>query len=182
MKSARSVTPVNAAVGAANRLFAIPFFVGQNSQLKTLSFDIGTGNALAWNARMCVYADNGSGLPGSLVPNGDTDTVAIAAGSVTGVQTANVNSTSGVLLAGPALYWVTFMADNAGESLFSFNTATGYFLTQTYLGATEVASLFTGAQTTGVYMSQTFGACPSTFSSSPTYSLNSPTPYLVLGF
>lgn len=172
--------PTNSALGAANRLFAAPFFVPQVSTAKTLSFDIGTGNAAAWNARMCIYADNGSGAPGVLVPNSDAGTIAIASGSVTGVQTATLNGGSGVTLGGPAWYWLAFMADSAGESLYSVTGTTSGMITSTLLGGSSVAGVLTSF-VTGVFMPQTFGACPATFGT-VSYTANGPTPNIVVGF
>lgn len=177
--------PTNQALTQANRLWVTPMFVPSPSLLKTLSFNIGTGNTAAWNARMCVYADTGTGLPGNLVPNGDTGTVAIASGSVTGIQTANVNSTTGVWLAGPAWYWIGFMADSTGESLFShaggIGAASGNLNNQ--IGYNTAAQLYAGTSSIGYYQSQTFGACPSTFSTSPIATTGQGgVPYILLGF
>ena len=171
----------NTALGAANRLYATPVRVAPGSVLKSLSFNIGTGNAVAWNARMCVYADNGNGMPGSLVPNADTGTVAIGSGSVTGVQTATLNGSNGVPVSD--WIWVAFMADSTAESLFSINgavTSVGALMTN-LLGAASPASVFASTGTSGVYMAQTFGACPGSFGAI-TYNNGAATPFLVLGF
>lgn len=171
----------NVAVGAANRLYATPFFVGQGSVLKSLSFDIGTGNAAAWNARMCVYADNGSGSPGALVTNGDSGTIAIGSGSVTGIQTATLNGSNGVSVSG--WIWLAFMADSSSESLFSINgsiNSVGSLMTG-LLGGTTAAGVFGSTGTSGVFMAQTFGACPSNFGA-VSYSVGAATPFLVAGF
>lgn len=172
--------PTNTALGAANRLYAVPFFVPQGSTAKSLSFDIGTGNAAAWNARMCIYSDNGSGAPGPLVSNSDTGTIAIASGSVTGAQTATLNSSSGVSLSGPSWYWLAFMADSASESLYSVTGGVTGQLTSTMLGGSTVAQVLTNF-VSGVYTAQTFGACPATFGSI-TYNNNAATPAVAVGF
>jgi hypothetical protein len=170
--------PSNTAVGAANTLYGIPFFVGSSSTLKTLSFDIGTGNAAAWHARMCVYADSGAGSPGALVTSADTGSISIASGSVTGVQTATVNGATGVVLSGPAWYWLSFMADSASESVFS---SAGTFSSQRLLGDSVSVGIYNGVQNTGVSGAQTFGACPSTFPS-PSVVRNVGVPYIEAGF
>lgn len=171
--------PTNAALGAANTLYSTPFFVAAPSTLKSLSFDIGTGNAAAWNARMCVYADNGSGLPGTLVPSADTGTVAIGSGSVTGVQTATVNGSTGVVLGGPAWYWLAFMADSSSESVFSTNGSA--LNAQRLFGDSLSTGIFAGVVNNGVSGAQTFGACPTTYPS-PAVARNVVIPYVEAGF
>lgn len=176
-----AATPTNAAVGAANRLYAAPMFVGPGSVLKSLSFDIGTGNAAAWNARMCVYADNGTGLPGSLITNADTGTIAIGSGSVTGVQTATVNGATGVPVSG--WIWLAFMADSSSESVFSWGGSINTIgaLMTSLLGATSATSVFNGTASSSLYMAQTFGACPSSFGA-VTYNNGASAPFIVAGF
>lgn len=172
--------PANVALPAANRLFATPFFVPSGRYtIKTLSFDIGTGNASAWNARMCVYTDS-AGAPAGLVPSGDTGTVAIGSGSVTGVQTGNVNGATGVVVSGPAWYWLGFMADSASESLYSINNNQATILGGSLLGVDSSARLFTNV-VSGVYVAQSFGACPDPFGAI-TLNANAVTPFLVVGF
>lgn len=172
-------SPAGTALGAANRLYALPWFVPTGTfSPKSLSFDISTGNASAWNARMCVYADNGSGAPGALVPSADTGTIAIASGSVTGVQTGTL---TGVTVTGPAWYWVAFMADSASESLYSLNSGPTSNIIGTQLLGGDIAIRFFTNFVSGVFAAQTFGACPATF---PAASLGagSATPYMVVGF
>lgn len=171
----------NGALGAANRLYASPIFVGPGSILKSLSFDIGTGNAAAWNARMCVYADNGSGLPGSLIPNGDTGTIAIGSGSVTGVQTATLNGSTGIPVSG--WIWVAFVADSASESLFSYGGSLNVVTTlmSNMLGVASAAAVFNGTSTAGVFTALTFGACPGTFGAA-SYSNAAGIPFIAAGF
>lgn len=159
-----AAAPTNAALTAANRLYAIPLFIGSASVLKQLSFDIGTGNASAWNARMCVYSDSGSGVPGALITNGDTGTIAIGSGSVTGIQTATVNGSTGITV-GPGWIWLAFMADSASESVFSIGGGLGTQngVLTSLLGAQAISSTFAGNGVSGVFMAQTFGACPASF-------------------
>lgn len=176
-----NAAPANIALGAANRLYADPIFVGSGSTLKTLSFNIGTGNASAWNARMCVYADNGSGAPGNLIPNGDTGTIAIASGSVTGTQTATLNGSTGIPVSG--WIWVAFMADSNAESLISlagFINTTGAMVSG-LLGSSTPSAALSGTGASGVFVAQTFGSCPSSFGA-VSYSNGVASPFLVGGF
>jgi hypothetical protein len=176
-----SAAPTGQALSAANRLFATPLYTGSGSVLKSLSFNISTGNAAAWNARMCVYADSGNGLPGALIPSGDTGTVAIGSGSVTGIQTATLNGSNGVGVSG--WIWLAFMADNSGESLYGFANGIGTqsgALTQ-LLGANSIGNWFSGTASNGVFMAQTFGACPGTFGA-VTYNVGATMPAIVAGF
>jgi hypothetical protein len=175
-------TPVNMALDKINRLYAVPIFISHPSLLKTLSFDIGTANSALWHAEMCVFADNGRGSPGALVPSSDTGTIAIAPGT-RGVQTAVLNSGLGVQLIGPGWYWLAFEADSAAESLYSISAANGLsgLYTTTTLGTNSAGDIFNGTGTSGVYTSQTFAACPPTFRS-PALGAGIPTPYLVMGY
>lgn len=177
-------TPGNAALAAANRLFLLPFFVPAGSYTaKTLNFDIGTGIAGAWNARLCLYQDTSTtaGLSGSLATNGDTGTVAVGSGTVTGVQSGQLNGSTGITVAGPAWYWVGIMADTTGQSLFSLNAASNSDAVGNVLGG-DIAIRLTTNLVTGIFVAATFGACPGTFSS-PTYNVNtSVTPYVNVGF
>lgn len=171
-------TPTNIAIASANKMYAEPFFVPATSTLKTLTFDIGTGNASAWNARMCVYQDNGKFAPDGMPLLADSGTVAVGSGSITGTQTSpTLNSGSGVALAGPSWYWVTFNADATGASVFMNFTASGVRL----FGDNVVAGIYNGVINSGVSASQTFGACPATFPTSA-INRNAGTPYIELGF
>lgn len=171
-------TPAAAALSAANTLYAAPFFMGSTATAKTLTFNITTGNTAAWNARLCIYADNG-GRPGALVVDGGT--VAIASGSVTGNQTATLPG-GGTSLYGPAWYWLAFNADSASESLSSLNNYTNSaILSSSILGGPSSNSLFAPVTNAGVKVSQAFGACPSTFGAAANNAPGS-MPYIVVGF
>lgn len=174
-----SASPTNAALPAANRLYAVPLFMTAASTMKTLSFDIGTGNAAAWNARMCVYADNGSGAPGSLVV--DSGTIAIGSGSVTGIQTATLAG-GGTLIA-PGWVWIAFMADSASESLFSYSASLAALSgpISSLIGNTSLANIFGGSAVNSVFMAQSFGACPAAFGA-VTLNAAAVAPFIVAGF
>lgn len=174
-----AANPGNVSLTAANRLFATPMFMSAASTLKSLSFDIGTGNAAAWNARMCVYADNGSGAPGALMA--DSGTVAIASGSVTGIQTATLPG--GGVSIGPGWVWLAFMADSNAESLFSYSAALAGVSSpiSSILGNTTLANIFGGSAVNSVYMAQTFGACPANFGA-VTLNAAAAAPFIVAGF
>lgn len=173
-------TPSNTALAAANTLYAFPFFVPNTAVLKTLSFDIGTGNASAWNARMCIYTDSGSGSPASLVSSGDTGTIAIGSGSVTGVQTSStLNSGNGITLGGSTWYWIAFMADSNSESVFSLSG--GGLGANHIFGDSIAVGPYNGVANWGYSMSQTFGACPGSMSSA-TIARNTAIPFVEAGF
>lgn len=176
---AATSAPSATAVGAANRLMVAPMYMRGGSTVKTLSFNITTGNVSAWNGRPCIYADTGAGLPGALVADGGT--VAVGSGSITGVQTATLGGGGTTLPAG--WYWVGMMMDSASESVSSIgNAVIGPMSSSRLLGWAAVANITGTTTATGVYMAQTFGACPATFSASPTYGDGAALPYVVLGF
>lgn len=168
------------ALGAANRLYALPFFMPSTSVLKSLSFNITTGIAGAWNARVGVYTTNVNGLPDALVANSDT-LVAVAGGATTGVQTGTVNGATGVSLTGGAWYWLAFVADTSGQSLSSTTGASMAPVTQGMLGGATAVQVVTGSGTGGVYVALTFGALPASFGT-PTYNNNAVCPYVIAGF
>lgn len=176
--TALTAAPQAAAVASANRLMSSPVYINTTSTLATLSFNITTGNASAWNARMCVYADNGAGLPGALVTGSDTGVIAIGSGSVTGVQTS---SALNVALPGPGWYWPTFIADSASESVASISSTSGPALSMSLLGFDTIAHLYAPGSTTGAFAAQTFGACPSTYPAA-SYANNTNVPYVGMGF
>lgn len=174
-----TAVPAGAALAAANRLYAMPMFVGAPSVLKSLSFNISAANASAWNVRMCVYSDNGSGSPGALVA--DTGTVAVGA-TITGTQTAALSG--GGVSVGPGWVWLAFMADSTAESLLSWSGSigvTGGPITNV-LGANSLSAAFGGGASNALYMAQTFGACPATFSVTPTLNAGANAPFIVAGF
>lgn len=173
------VGPTNTALAAAATLYAEPFYVGASSVLKTLNFDIGTGIAGAWNARMCVYYDSGSGSPAGLVPNSDAGTIAIGSGSVTGVETSTLNSGNGITLSGPGWYWLAFMADTSGQSVYSFSGG-GPVVAQ-LLGDSIAAGIYNGVANYAYSMAQTFGACPGSMSTA-TVARNTAIVFIEAGF
>lgn len=173
-------SPAGAAVGSSNRLYASPVFIASTSQLKSLSFDISTGNASAWNARMCVYDSGLDGLPNNLVSGSDTGAIAIASGSVTGVQTGALSG-SGATLYGPSWYWVSWVADSSSESVFSITSGNAPVMLQSIIGGASASDVYGGANPSSVFRALTFGACPATFGSA-TFVSSAPAPYVVLGF
>lgn len=173
--------PANGALGANNRLYAIPYFQPVTGTALSLIFNIGTGIAGAWNARMGIYRCLPNGLPGDLVTGSDT-LVAVSAGSVTGAQTGSVNGGSGVVLAGPAWYFLAFVADTSGQSLFSTTGAMAAEWTSVLFGGATATQAYSGNGTGGVYQAHAFGALPATFSTSPTYNSNALVPIVAVGF
>lgn len=169
-----------ASLGSANRLYALPFFVPSTSTLKSLSFNITTGIAGAWNARVGVYTSGSNGLPDALVANSDT-LIAVAAGPTTGVQTGMVNGATGVSLSGSSWYWLAFVADTAGQALTSTTGVGMAPTTQGILGGATAAQVIGGSGTGGVYVAHVFAALPSTFGSA-TYNSNAAAPYVIAGF
>lgn len=169
--------PASNALTAANRLYAAPYWVGSPAILKSVSFNITTGIAGAWNGRMCVYADSGNGSPGNLIANGDSGTVAISAGTVTGTQTVALNSGNGIPVSG--WIWVGFMADTSGQNLASISNST-YYTNFLFGNASANASLGNNSSS-GVFVAQTFGACPTPFGAA-TFNSNAATPAISMGF
>lgn len=172
-----NVAPANIAVGSANRLYLVPFYIPTASTIKNLNFNVGTGNASGWHAAMCVYSDTSSGsVSGSLVANGDTGSLSVAA-SGTGNIAGTLNGSNGIAV-GAGWYWLGWMADSAAESVFSINQTSP--LTFSVLGGAGPSQII-ASYISGVFIAQTFGACPATFSG-VTYNNNAATPYVAVGF
>ena len=166
------------AVATANRLTAVPVYIRSGSVLKTLSINITTGNAAAWNARLCLYADSGHGLPGSLVA--DAGTIAVGSGSITGVQTATI--AGGGVAVGGTWYWVAVNADSIAESLTTItNPSAGPIYSSRIMGWASLAAGVAGNPAIGVFAAQTFGACPAVFPA-PSFGDNLAMPYIFMGY
>lgn len=98
-----STTTVGMATG---NLRAYPFLIKRNISFDQIILEVTTG-AGSTSARVCLYADNGSGYPGALVANSDVGTYDTTAAAVrTGTPGANIVLT-------PGLYWI---ASNANGS------------------------------------------------------------------
>ena len=167
------------ALSNANRLIAMPVYIRPGSVLKTLSFNITTGNAAAWNARLCLYADSGQGLPGALLS--DPGTIAVGSGSITGAQTATIPG--GGIAVGGKWYWLAFNADSTAESISqAANASVGVYSGTRLLGFGSLANALIQAQTTlSVWANQTFGACPAVFPAA-NFGDNLTAPYIIIGF
>ncbi len=111
----------------------------------------------------------------------DTGTVAVGA-TITGTQTAALSG--GGVSVGPGWVWLAFMADSTAESLLSWSGSigvTGGPITNV-LGANSLSAAFGGGASNALYMAQTFGACPATFSVTPTLNAGANAPFIVAGF
>lgn len=171
--------PVNTALGAANRHYALPFFNSHTATAIALVFNVGTGIVGAWNARCGIYTDL-NGVPSTLVAGSDT-LIAVPGGSTTGAQTGSINSGTGVQLGGGAWYWLTFVANTSGQSLLSTTGPTATFLTQSLLGGATAMQAFAGNGTGGVFAALAFGALPASFGAA-TYNSNANAPFIAVGF
>ncbi len=168
-------------VPTGNSLRALPYIIPPGSPtLKTFSIEVNGAPTTAWGWHGCLYADNGSGLPGNLV-----------SGSDTGAQTTGttgstaITYTYGTPLTIPGgLYWaaVWFNTTGAGGTVFDVaaNSTVASALTSTIGSASIGGALAGGGNPAWVSTTNTtYGACPSTFGSAVT---QSPAWNVALGF
>ncbi len=79
---AGGITEGSGATMTANRLYANPVFVARTMTFDRIAIDVTTGSAGA--ARLGIYNDDGTGLPGSLVSDlGTVDTTSTALVAIT---------------------------------------------------------------------------------------------------
>jgi len=136
------------------RLYAFPFLTPKAITVDRIAFNVTT--LLAGKARAGIYNDAGM-RPGSLlVDGGEMDT------GTTGVKAATINQA----LAGSGLYWLAFLA-NAAVTVRIL--AVGGVLP--ILGCSSALGT---APNFGMYMAQTYGALPGTFSASPSMITGTP--------
>jgi len=148
---------LTAAAVTANRLYAFPFLTPKGITLDRIAFNVTT--LLAGKARAGIYLDAGTMRPGSLlVDGGEMDT------GTTGAKVATINQE----LAGSGLYWLAFLA-NVAITVRAFSVG-GLIPILGCSNALGTAPYF------GMYMAQTYGALPSTFSTSPTMISGVPLP------
>jgi len=130
---------------SANNLYASPIFIPVTTAFDQIAINVTT--AVAGNARLGIYEDNGRVYPGRLV----IDAGEVATGT-TGVKTISIAPT----LKGGKLYWVA-IAINNGSAIRSL--AVGSLLAS-YLG---LDSTLGTAFAVGYTISQTYGALPNPF-------------------
>ena len=96
-------------------LQAVKIIISYPTVLHTLNLNVVTGRSFSdWQFQMALYADNGYGQPGLIIPLTDSGPIAIAA-NATGVFTSNVNGGAGVPLT-EGVYWAACNYDNNGAT------------------------------------------------------------------
>lgn len=106
---------------AANNLRAFPWFVPHSLTFDQILLEVVT-LAGSTTARICIYADNGSGYPGDLIANSDTGTFTT---SSTGVKT---NNTSSNVLLPPGWYHIAINSNGGPVVRGFFDYASGSYL------------------------------------------------------
>jgi hypothetical protein len=144
---------------ASGVLYALPFMITRTTTVTQMSSDIETN--VTGNAEMGIYADNGNGLPGSLVLDaGNFSTNSLGTRNITGLSTVLT----------PGQYWVAIVySATPGVKEYPNNG-----LIPTLGSGTTINAASTNFAM--VTMSQAYGALPGTFSTTPTYVSSAPFP------
>lgn len=143
---------------AQSSLYALPFIPPVNCTLNNVNINVNVAGAAGAVCRFGLFADNGSGYPGTLIL--DAGTVSVAS---TGIkQSIDFNQ---ALTAG-TLYWLGVVNQvAAGLTLRSRNGVNPLAIAQTTsLMATNIQGFISGATVTGALASNpavsSFGAAP----------------------
>jgi hypothetical protein len=128
-----------------NYLYAVPFFTPVPRTVTKMAIHVTT--AVAGNARLGIYQDNGSIYPGSLVIDaGTVDTSTTGLKEITGLN---------ISFSANTLYWIVLVA-NAAPTISAISSGQGWGL----LGYTTLLSASGGSYWT---VSYTYGTLPATF-------------------
>ena len=152
---------------ANNQLVVAPVYIPAGSAtLKSVNIELtGTvATAYAWSG--CVYADSGSGLPGTLVAGGDTGYQANTIPTTgSGARTATASFPAALSLAA-GWYWVGIMTGSgAGGAIYAAIPGTTIGDVGTLIGATSIAGVTAGSGSPGFASGNVsaYGACPAAF-------------------
>jgi hypothetical protein len=163
-------------------LYAYPYYVSGPSTIETIGIDTTTGQT-GGAAFVGIYADNGSGYPGSLVTSSNNTTALIA---TSGAAVQNYTPTSSILLQA-GWYWLAsiFTATSTFPTVASVSAT--YTPLSTQLGSDTALHLAatSGQAATGVSVAATYGTLnginSGVFPTSATLTLNAGTPLVILG-
>lgn len=149
----------------ANTMYAEPFQVTRAATAISISSDVEATGGTGSTAELGIYADNGNGLPGSLV---------IDAGAITTVGLGTHALTISQAL--PAGQYFAVILYSAAPSIKGLPT-NGTWPCMGVAGTIGVGTPNNGAEVTA---SQTFGALPGTFSTTPSYPTSPPYPIILV--
>lgn len=159
----------------ASTLYAYPFEVPNYITLEKFGLYTTTGQT-AGAGHAGIYADNGSGYPGSLI----VDSGALIATS--GAAAQYYAPTDGITLT-PGWYWLASLFYASGTYPTVASAAVGYSSAKnSMLGSDTAAHLIaTSAEaTSGISVTQTYGALPTTFTAGGALILNADVPLVIL--
>lgn len=164
-------------------LYAYPYFIAGPTTIKTLATDTTTGQT-GGGAFIGIYADNGAGYPGNLVPSSN-NTAALVATSGAAIQT--YTPTGGILLQS-GWYWLASIFTASGTFPTMADVSATYTMLNTQMGSDTALHLAatSGQAVTGVSITgQTYGTLSGinagVFPASATLSVNAGTPLIILG-
>lgn len=172
--SPNGVTPV-AVLTVTATLYAYPIYIANDVTVSTLNIGCTTGQT-GGAARLGIYSDNGGGYPGALV----YDSGAIA--GLTSTTVVTKSSVATTLQAG--WYWIASIFTASG----TFPSVTGITAnygssTNAQIGSDTAAHLLatSGQAATGISVTGTYGAMPSTFTTGAAPVLNAAVPLIAIG-
>ena len=169
----RGVTPA-ALLTLASTLYAYPVVIPNQVTLSSLAISVTTGQT-GGAAHVGLYADTGSGYPGSLI---------VDSGVLAATTTAVVSKTSLTNVLAPGVYWAAsiFTATGTYPSVAGSTVAYGNELANMLGFDTAAHALATSGEAGGgITVAGTYGALPTTFTAGATLNLNAGVPLVAIG-
>lgn len=163
-------------------LYAYPFYVPNAVTVKTIGIDTTTGQT-GGGAFIGIYADNGSGYPGALVPTSNNSSALIA---TSGAAVQNYTPTTAITLQA-GWYWLASIFTASGTFPTVADVSALYTPLSTQLGSDTFAHMAatSGQAATGVTVAATYGTLSGinagVFPTGATLTLNAGTPLIGLG-
>ncbi len=163
-------------------LYAYPYYIPGPSTIKTIAIDTTTGQT-GGAAFVGIYADNGSGYPGTLVSTSNNTTALIA---TSGAAVQTYTPTSNIILQA-GWYWLAsiFTASSTFPTVADISAL--YTPLSTQLGSDTALHLAaaSGQAATGISVAATYGTLTGinagVFPTGATLTLNAGTPLIILG-
>lgn len=154
-------------------LYAYPFHVPNQVTIGNIGLSVITGQS-GGAARVGIYADNGSGYPGTLV---------LDSGALVATATAVVTAGAQATILYPGRYWFAsiFTATSTFPSVAGDGTSYSNELGAVIGFDTMASSLATNlTAVSGISVAGSYGALPSTFTSGATITKNTATPLVAI--
>lgn len=163
-------------------LYAYPYYVPNGATIKTIGIDTTTGQT-GGGAFIGLYADNGAGYPGALVPTSNNTSALIA---TSGAAIQNYTPATPITLAS-GWYWLAVIFTATSTFPTVADVSATYTPVNTQLGSDTALHLAatSGQAVTGISVAGTYGTLSGinagVFPASATLTINAGTPLVILG-